>query len=306
MSAADLPIPPEVFYDEAPPLSDDELERMFSAVDNIAFDGKFMLAEAFDVLADVEVDQPSYPAAQATARWQVNDDRTAAWAATKLAAAEGEVARLTAQRDEWMERIGVWFDQASRKPRRTAEFMRGQLERYGLAVREETGQATLALPDATVRTTHHKARLEVTDDEVLADWLDHHATDWKERFYPDGVFDEEAWEKLVRRTAKVYVGEARKVLRIVEVGDGARGTVLMDCGHRDSAYRALEGEEFDMPDVGDVHVCFECDPTGKPVLVEGSFVEKRTIPVVVGVTDEVVPGATVRSAETTATVEVNL
>ena len=252
MSAADLPIPPDIFFDDAPPLSDDDLDRLFAAADLLVdppegTSAYSSVADAIAGLAEGE-DAPSYPRAQETARWQVDDDRTAAWAASKLAAAEGEVGRLAVQRDEWMERIGAWFDQASRKPRRTAEFMRGHLERYGLAVREETGQATLALPDATVKTTHRKARLEVVDDEVLAGWLEEHRADFAERFFTDGVLDEEAWRRLVRRTAKVYVGEARKVLRVVEVDDGWA---------------------------------------------------------VVGVDDEVVPGATVKSAETTATVEVN-
>ena len=120
MTAAEVPIPPEMFYGEAPPLSDEDLDRMWSAAEHVAADLSIDEAAALQVLAGPE-DHSSLPAAQAAARWEVTDD-TAAWAAAKYAEATAALDGLAVQAEEWRQRIEGWFHQASRRHARPAGF----------------------------------------------------------------------------------------------------------------------------------------------------------------------------------------
>ena len=223
MSAFEQPIPAEVFYDEAPPLSDEDLDQLFAAVEHLA-DGdadvveEVAFHEAMSVLAGPD-DLPSTPHAQATARWEVTDD-TAAWAAAKYAEASVTLDQLAVQAEEWRARIEHWFRQASRRHARTAAFMEQRLEQYALRVREDGGPATIPLPAATLRTTVRKPSVIVEDDDAVAAWADS---------VPAGVLEEMLdGVELVHRTVKVAVVPLRKLVRVQEEPDGAMFAVGLD------------------------------------------------------------------------------
>ena len=104
-------------------------------------------------------------------RWEVADDGAAEWAMRHLAAAEDALAAVDQQRDEWVERIARWYDEATRPHLRTAEFMRGRLADYGDRARAE-GRNTVALPSGKVATRKAPAAVEVVDEDAVLAWLD--------------------------------------------------------------------------------------------------------------------------------------
>ncbi len=212
MSAmSDMPIPAEVFAD-VPPITDDDLDRYFDAVDRIAESDSVDREVAEEWLSSGET--ADYPHATIVARWSIEDDGSAAWAAAKWSTAVDEVERLRAQADDWASRIELWFSQASRRSERTAVHMAALLCDYGLRRRESTGEATLSLPSASVRTTKHQASVEVVDDDLAAAWCELVPADVLEKMLEDD-------EVLVRHTAKVYVGPLRRLVRVE--GDAAVG-----------------------------------------------------------------------------------
>lgn len=304
MNPDDLPIPAEMFAEGPPPFGDDDLDALFGLVDTIAKDAGTASAEALACLRRDDVDYAPAEAVRA-ARWRVEDDRAAAWAAARLAEAEAERRRLSDQAADWRARIDAWEQHATRRPARTAEHFRGLLEDYGLRVRSaDPLRATITLPSATIRTTAKKEAVEVLDDAAVAAWLDL-ACDGDRGLKLRAALDEAGvtLDDLVQWRPKVYVGPLRKVTRPASrETDGVRATVILACAH-DLSYVAADENAPDVPDRGDSVYCVDC---GAAAFVEevrfSALVERLAI----GPDGDPVPGLAVRPPSTDVRVEVTL
>lgn len=300
VAAVENPIPADLAFD-APPLTDDDLEAYFALED---------AQEAGT--ADEATPVPEHPVGLFT----ITDLGLAEWAMRRKAAAEAEVAALAEQRDDWMRRIGEWFDQAARRPARTAAFMTERLEAFGLAERARNPKvATIPLPSGVIKTTASKPTAEVADDEAAAIHVQsqievelamptgdpERPTPWADAYRAAGIGSLDA---LVRWTPKVYAGPLRSLVTVAERKVGVRVTVTLACGHTITYQRPADDEGADDPVVGEFVECSVCEPDAidgaKAWPVRDLADEDVMEPVVLGPDGEPIPGVVVRPGGTTA------
>jgi hypothetical protein len=293
VSAAELPIPAELAMD-APPLTDDDLDAYF---------GYLAEHEDSDAELDHVAEQPeAYRAdiveALPAHRFRIVDDGQAEWAMRKLAAAEAELEELRLRAEDWKERIQAWFDQAARRPQRSAAFFTGHLESYAVARREATGAATVTLPSGVVRTSGRKPAAEVADAREVASLLDRAAVGaesvaWKKAL--DAVESENLW----RWEPKVSIGELRRLVHVEERKVGTTMSLDFACGHE--RIYDFSGEPEDVPDPGETMTCVECGGEQRIIAVGTG---NRMALVVVGPDGQPVPGMTVKPAAVNVSVSV--
>lgn len=197
-----LPIPAALAVDE-PPISDGDLAQLFDAA----------VALAADCAIDPDAAVEQLAADETAPRWAISDLGGAEWAMRHVAEADAELASLGAQRDEWVRRIGAWFDQATAGQLARRAFFAGHLERWGVAQRLATGKATFTVPSGVVRTRETKPKVAVRDEAAIIEWA-------------DSVLDAEAAALVAPQPApparKVYVQPLRDVVTITEVIDQAK------------------------------------------------------------------------------------
>lgn len=317
MSAAELPLPADLAY-ETPPITDDDLDALFGY--QATHEGDSDLVLALDAAGEGYADH--VVAALPAFRFAVTDLGSAEWTLRKRVAAQAEVDALAEQRDAWMERIGHWFDQASRRPAQTVAWADRLLEAYALAERERDDKVkSIPLPSGVIKTTASPAAAEVTDDAALARYLDAvlladpgRALDdaelavrraWRAAY--DAVVEKATTPvTLVQRTPKVYVGPLRKLVTVGEQVIGHRVTVVLSCDHEWSYITNADdpaGEHV----VGTFAPCTVCEPD--PIDGAQSWpirhveVAPETEPAVLGPDGEVVPGVVVKPATVTAKVD---
>ena len=109
-------------------------------------------------------------------RWEITGIRSAEWAMARAAQYDARLAEIDAEADHWRRMIDDWVDRQSREARRSSEFFHGHLERFALAQREATGEATLRLPSGEVRTRKGQGRFVVTDEDAALCWAPDEAT----------------------------------------------------------------------------------------------------------------------------------
>jgi hypothetical protein len=188
------PIPPELM-DE--PVEQDAAVAAIEAAFGFADTSEVPLHQAIEMLADAEPES-----------WRITSDDEAEWAGRHLATATAELEALRARAHAWQERIQHWFEQAAREPARAAEFFGSHLEWYGRRVRAESERKSVALPSVKITTRSSPAAAEVADEPAVAEWA-------------LGIWDE-GGSIAPPQPRKVYVGELRKLTKVVEVIDWAR------------------------------------------------------------------------------------
>lgn len=124
-----------------------------------------------DQAIDTYARDPEAPAPS----WRIDGLNTAEWAMRKLAHARQLIDDLRAQHDAWVEPIDAWLVDAVRPLQRTVDFFTGQLERYALDQRVESGNATksVSLPSGKVSTRSSATTVKITDSDGLLTELDH-------------------------------------------------------------------------------------------------------------------------------------
>jgi hypothetical protein len=137
----------------------------------------------------------------AIARWTIEDEGAAQWAMALYAEALAEVFRISAQADEWAERIADWQESESRRAGQRLAFFRVLIEDYARRRREEDPRhKTLRLPSGEVKSRSVAARVVVVDSDVALNWLRQNA--------PETI-------KVVQ---SVSMSELRKATRITDDG----------------------------------------------------------------------------------------
>lgn len=166
-SAIDPLLPPEIFGEE-PPLTDDDLGAYFDELDTL------------DSLVGVDASQRAGALDRHTpAHWSIDGPNTADWAMAKYAAAEASIAELEMRKNEYMLRIGYWFDNAAKDHQRTLEFFAGHLTRYAVDQRIATGgkAKSVKTPSGIVKTTATSPVAEISDMDDVVTWAVAHALD---------------------------------------------------------------------------------------------------------------------------------
>lgn len=301
MAATELPIPAELL-DEAPPITDADLDRLFDAADALAHDAAIDYAEA------VRMVREEHP----TAGWMIGGDNEAEWAGRKLAEALAEVGRYQQQAAAWAEKISRWLDEVTRKPMRTAMFMDEKLQDYAIGLRAFGGPATLNLPSVVVKTTEQQPKAEVVDNDALAAFLEQAFEFAFEVAGGTDMIETDRWKAwaaaiedqgvelvdVVRREAKVYVNPFRKLVSIkreeVDVWDV---TVHLSCGHSYSWTTSDDNPET--PERGESKDCGACI---ERVAVTHSTIGRQVRSFVAGPDGKELPGVEVKPGSVKATV----
>jgi hypothetical protein len=260
-----VPIPPAL---ADAPLPDDQLSDLFDQA-----------AEAdADIIQVVE---------ETREHWEIEDLGAAEWAMRHAAEATRVIRDLKDQRNDWAERIDLWFEQATKREQVRLAFMEHHLKEYALKVRAESKdhQKSVVLPSGTVGTRSAKAAIEVYNADEVLDWA-----------AVVGVLDEVAPPKrTVKKSALkdlVRFGEVTDVARVV-MEDGTLVWWVRDGWERPLDFVSFLGEEPPLES--------EADPTELPEVVEVHEVVASHL-VVVDASGELVPGAGVRDAHIDATV----
>lgn len=187
------PIPPELM-DE--PEGASEALAAIEAAFGLAESAEVSLAQAVVMIADAEPQG-----------WRVRSDEDAEWAGRHLAEATAELEALRERAARWQERIEAWFVQAAREPAKAAEFWTAHLDWFAREQRE-AGRKSVKLPSVKLSTRSTAACAEVADEEALVAWA---LATW-----------DEGGTVAPPQPRKAYVGELRKLTRVVEVIDRAR------------------------------------------------------------------------------------
>jgi hypothetical protein len=271
MAFADLPMPAELALPEGDvPFTDAALEAIFDPDDDEA-------PELVEVRARAD-------------RWSIYRDDEAEWAGRHLAEARAETRRLEEQASEWADRIGHWFEQASKRSHAQEAFFAERLADYGIRRRVEGLPPTLTLPSVEIKTTRTAPAVVVIDDDVVADYLDAQGgSEWADAY-------EQAWPndapEIVRRDPKVYVVPLRKLVSVQEVFEEAWDWMaILDCGHHVQSVDPVPNpDDVGVLSRGDIVDCAEC---GTPATVKTSVTRQRKRLAAVGPDGVEVPGLAV-------------
>lgn len=213
-------------------------------------------------LVEVGTDLPS--------RWFPSDDSGAEWAMRNLARFTEQREAVRKQAAEWMRQIVEWLEREEKNLSRATTYFERVLQQYALARRAVDEDAkTLRLPSGEVRTTGHKPKLTITDQDALIQFL-------KDTDHAD----------LIRTTEDVLVSTLNEHVKVLR--HPAIYTVSMDCGDR-----------FDSVDTA-VRFCRVCGAEGAVIEVEQDVWESWEAVLDGGV----IPGVEVEPAHVTAKVVV--
>lgn len=298
----DLPIPPELALpDGAEPFSDYDLGNYLAGNDEWTSSGLITFRDD----GTVETAASPLVRTERVGVWRIEADDQAEWAGRKLAEAAEEVARLQEQANEWAARIGHWFEQASKRPRQSADFFEGHLEDYAMRIRAAGGPSSLVLPSVTVGTTLHKPAVKVEDDDLAATYLTQIPSTPEAREQWDRAWAAVDFEPddLIQIKPKVYVVPLRKLVHVEEVEEPLWDwEAISECGHKWEGEDPVgQPDDFLIPDRGEMITCHDC---GQQVAVAAVVTRQRKRLAAVGPDGVEVPGCTVSEASVTATVEV--
>lgn len=320
MSLADLPLPPELAYDDAPPLSDADLEAWEASVLALADDVSLSVEEAAATLLEAaehpqllvtatalteaelraSLDLPQAPMVlpsegatiETKPPFRIADDGCAEWAMRHLAAIDGDLAELRERAQGWTQRIQAWFDSSARPLQARRAFFDYHLSRYGAERRAETGAATVKLPSGKVATRQVQAAAKVADEAQVLAWA-------------KGNLIGEDLEAVVKVVEKVLVRGLQAHTTVEPVPVHQRVTWTMACGHYDYLVTDHEAIADEIVTVGEVRPCPTCrveqgmDATSPVSHVE---TEQVTRLAVLDSGGEEVPGAMVEDAHLSITV----
>lgn len=172
---APLPVlPAELTYDDAPPLSDADLEVYGDAAVQAAHDSLLDVEDVDPAL--LASDEDGYAARhlvpQAVRRFRIEDDDMAAWAMAKVGAINAELAELAERGDAYRQRIGQWFDHAADPLKGRLHFLEGHLKDYARRERaRDPKRKTVLLPTGRVSSRSGSApTVKVADEAEVIAW----------------------------------------------------------------------------------------------------------------------------------------
>jgi hypothetical protein len=186
-----IPLPAELLT-ETPPIGDDDWAGLI----------------ATDSFTDVDDE---------SRRWQITDEKTAAWAMAKLAEYDAQIEEVRVQVAEWRDRLDGYERDRTAEPMRRASFLEGRLARWALDRRAANpkGPATFPLPSGKIRTQVRKATVDIASAPSAIAWLKANRP--------------KLAAQIVKTVEKILITDVRKY---VEVSDSLVGfEVGLSCGH---------------------------------------------------------------------------
>lgn len=156
--------------------------------------------------------------------WKIRDLDSAEWAMDKLRQAQAQAVTIARQYDAWRARLDEWAADAGRRATGEMEFFRGHLERFALAEREATGEATLKLPSGKVSTVKRQRAVVVTDEEALMTWA--RTVAWEDE---DGALVP-LDVTIAPPRQKVLVSELRELVAVGDEPDPDQERLVWGCG----------------------------------------------------------------------------
>jgi len=215
----DLPLPPELAYEDAPPLTDYDLERLEDQVlgtaDEAAMDDDAALAALQEGAAAPELDW----AGPAALRWRIEDDGAAEWAMRHVVAIDAELGELAARAQGWTQRIQGWFDKGARRLKVRRAYFDGHLTDYARRERDRTGdkRKTIELPSGKVRSTSSKPKATVVTEDAVIRWA-------------KAKLDGELLDAVVKVVESVRVSELREHVVVGHVVVAIEFGANLSCG----------------------------------------------------------------------------
>lgn len=217
-----LPVlPAELTYDDAPPLSDADLEaygdaHVLAATDsglNVEdVDPDLLVAEEGDAYAARHL----VPAA--VRRFRIEDDGTAAWAMAKVADIDVALAELTDSADGYRRRIALWFDRAAKPLKGRRLLLEGHLKDYARRERErDPKRKTVTLPTGKVSSRSSQPAVKVADEAEVIGWAKAH-------------LEGDDLELVVKVVESVRVSNLREHATIRQLTVGLVCTATLECG----------------------------------------------------------------------------
>lgn len=304
----DLPIPAELAYDDAPPLTDEDLERWESSVLALADDAHMdvdaaalQLLEAMDrpallvvggaisdeavadaggqLLADV-------PQTEAKRPWSIEDDDAAEWAMRKVAAIDQDLAELRERAAGWAERIQRWFSEASRPLQARRLLLTYKLEQYGKRERETSGRKTVKLPSGKVGTRSAQAAAKVAVEPLVIAWAKEH-------------LEGDELAAVVKVVESVRVSDLRNHVTVGRVLVQTEWLATLACEHTVEGVWLPDGTGSVEPEVAEI---LACDTCGEGAAVAHVETRQRWRDAVLDADGKEVPGCVVEPEHVTATV----
>lgn len=159
------------YLDDAPPLTDDDLDALFDWEDLAGPDAATFDPASSPGEAAVEVVK-AWNAGAPAQRWQVADMPSAEWAMRRYATLDAEISEKEHLAADWIDQVRQWLDRTRRPLVRRRDFFEHHLTDYALRWREQDPKRnkTLNLPSGDVPTRLVPARPEVQDDEAFVTW----------------------------------------------------------------------------------------------------------------------------------------
>lgn len=295
---ADPILPPELAYDDAPPLTDADLERWEAAVMGLADEGAMDDEAAAAQLLEGEMAlavTPTGPVIEyqppEQRRWRIEDDNAAEWAMRVVASIDADLADLAEKADGWQQRIQHWFRQGRRPLLARRVLLEHHLKDYARRERErDPKRKTVKLPAGSVSSRAGSPQAKVVDEAQVIAWARANLTD-------------DACAEVVKVVESVLVSKLREVVTVGDVVDAYDWEATLACSHVEEGY-SLTIE--DVPDVAEIRVCDVCAvdpdaPTNQPVA--SVQVRERTRLAVLDGEGNEVPGAMAEPGATTFSVK---
>lgn len=141
----------------------------------------------------------------------MNSDQRAEWAMRDLVRAQQRIIDAKLQRDAWVQRIDMWYEDVTATDVGTVARNTRVLERYAIACRAaDPNRKTVTLPSGEITTRRAtEPRVEIVDEKAVLLWA-------RERFPDDDVY-----ETFVRVTHSPLVSTLRTVMEIATATDDA-------------------------------------------------------------------------------------
>lgn len=129
-----------------------------------------------DYLDQAEDPTGGYPLDDGERPWKIADDSAADWCLRKLARARARQDEVDDLLKERMEHLSAWYSNVIVPMEKEVGHWVGLLNEYALWRRQETGSASVKLPNGELRTRLHDkgGTVEVSDAKALLAWLDNH------------------------------------------------------------------------------------------------------------------------------------
>lgn len=226
------PLPADLaFGDDPPPLTDADLEAWDYAVAEAQDDephSEALLAVQALIDGTEENHRPAWVyVPEPVRRFRIEDDAAAEWAMRKVAEIDGELAKLKALHDGWLERITTWFDRGARRLTGRRMMLVAHLEDYARRERAAGNRKTVALPSGKVATRSTAMAAAVADEAAVIAWA-------------EANLEGDDLEAVVKVVRSVRVSDLRERTTLAQWVGSVQFVAHLSCGHTEESWVTID------------------------------------------------------------------